>query len=376
MLIALPNPDRSFTATLFLPAHGAGGFESLADRRRRARALFAAQFPDALALMPDFERQFTQHPQGQLGTLHCWPWRAPARLLVGDAAHAIVPFHGQGLNCGFEDCVLLADCSAQHADFDARRRANSSARRRPDTDAIAAMAIENYEDMRARVLAPDFAARKQLALELERRFPRALHSALFDGDVPPGDSLRRGAAARRAAGARARRAASGEGRSCDATLAARLAAGRLRTWPSRAAAGTASRRCSRVQRFAPASRNSSASDDAHRRDARCARFSRHSPRRTPGNSTSPVDHGMHAGQLEPRRERQRLAEQPRAADDAQFGRAGAAPRRGQRFAPPRRQAAGRRADASAPGCASPAARDRSSRRCGGPSAWAGPWSAT
>lgn len=195
MLIALPNPDRSFTATLFLPAHGADGFDSL-EAPGAARAWFEAQFPDALALIPDFERQFAQHPQSQLGTLHCWPWRAPGALLVGDAAHAIVPFHGQGLNCGFEDCVLLAELLAREQDFDCAA-AEFERRRRPDTDAIAAMAIENYEDMRARVLAPDFAARKQLALGLERRFPQRFvprySMVMFHPEIPYAEALRRGA---------------------------------------------------------------------------------------------------------------------------------------------------------------------------------------
>ena len=195
MLIALPNTDRSFTATLFLPAHGADSFESLSSPPA-ARAWFAAQFPDALALIPDFDQQFRQHPQSPLGTLHCWPWRAAGALLVGDAAHAIVPFHGQGLNCGFEDCVLLAGLLERHADFD-RAAAEFERRRRPDTDAIAAMAIENYEDMRARVLAPDFAARKQLALELERRFPRRFipryAMVMFHPEIPYAEALRRGA---------------------------------------------------------------------------------------------------------------------------------------------------------------------------------------
>jgi kynurenine 3-monooxygenase len=195
MLIALPNPDRSFTATLFLPARGASSFESLASPER-ARIFFATQFPDALALIPDFERQFTQHPQGRLATLHCWPWRAPRTLLVGDAAHAIVPFHGQGLNCGFEDCVLLAALLDSHADFDTAA-GEFERQRRPDTDAIAAMAIENYEDMRSSVLAPDFTARKELALDLERRFPARFiprySMVMFHAEIPYAEALRRGA---------------------------------------------------------------------------------------------------------------------------------------------------------------------------------------
>jgi len=201
MLIALPNPDGSFTATLFLPALGTPSFESLATPAA-ARAFFAAQFPDALALIPDFDRQFAAHPQGRLATLYCWPWHVQRVLLIGDAAHAIVPFHGQGLNCGFEDCVLLADLLGPGADSGADAEADAicaafERQRRPNTDAIAAMAIENYQEMRATVLAPDFAARRALALELERRFPRRFipryAMVMFHAEIPYAEAQRRGA---------------------------------------------------------------------------------------------------------------------------------------------------------------------------------------
>jgi kynurenine 3-monooxygenase len=195
MLIALPNPDRSFTATLFLPARGTPGFDTLASPAQ-ARAFFASEFPDALALIPDFEEQFRQHPQGQLATLYCWPWHVQRLLLIGDAAHAIVPFHGQGLNCGFEDCVLLADLLARHVDPEIAC-AQFERSRRPDTDAIATMAIENYQEMRASVLAPDFVSRKQLSLDLERRFPWRFiprySMVMFHAEIPYAEALRRGA---------------------------------------------------------------------------------------------------------------------------------------------------------------------------------------
>lgn len=195
MLIALPNPEGSFTATLFLPAHGTPGFDTLTSPSL-ARAFFAAQFPDALALIPDFDHQFIQNPQGKLATLYCWPWHLRRLLLIGDAAHAIVPFHGQGLNCGFEDCVRLADLLSRHADSEAAC-AEFELSRRPNTDAIATMAIENYQEMRSTVLAPDFARRKQLALDLELHFPRRFipryAMVMFHADIPYAEALRRGA---------------------------------------------------------------------------------------------------------------------------------------------------------------------------------------
>jgi len=219
MLIALPNPDRSFTATLFMPATGRDSFATLADATA-ARAFFAREFADALALVPDFDAQFARHPQGKLGTLYCRPWHVRRVLLIGDAAHAIVPFHGQGLNCGFEDCVLLADRLAAASD-DPAACALFEQRRRPDTEAIAAMAIENYREMRATVLAPEFAIRKQLALELERRFPGRFiprySMVMFHADIPYAQAQRRGALQERVLDALL---AAGAG--ADSDLAARL----------------------------------------------------------------------------------------------------------------------------------------------------------
>ena len=195
MLIALPNPDRSFTATLFLPALGVHGFEALVDKAA-VRAFFAHEFPDALALVPDFDAQFAAHPQGKLGTLHCWPWQAQRVLLIGDAAHAIVPFHGQGLNCGFEDCVQFAQLLASETSL-AGACEQFEYLRRPNTDAIAAMAIENYREMRETVASPDFARRKQLALDLEQRYPGRFiprySMVMFHAEIPYAEAQRRGA---------------------------------------------------------------------------------------------------------------------------------------------------------------------------------------
>ncbi|MFM2288485.1 MAG: Kynurenine 3-monooxygenase, partial [Pseudomonadota bacterium] len=208
MLIALPNPDGSFTATLFmarepLPGADAGApcFAALGDPAK-ARALFQAQFADALALLPDFDAQWTGHPQSRLATLRCWPWHQRQTLLIGDAAHAIVPFHGQGMNCGFEDCAVLADLLATlPADADGAAIAAIfpafEQSRRPNTDAIAAMAIENYEEMRARVLAPGFVQRRLLAVQLERAYPGRFiprySMVMFHAEIPYAEALRRGA---------------------------------------------------------------------------------------------------------------------------------------------------------------------------------------
>jgi kynurenine 3-monooxygenase len=197
MLIALPNADGTFTVTLFLPRTGPGAsFEALRTPAELT-AFFAREFPDALALMPAVAKEFFAHPPGLMATLHVSRWHDGGRaLLVGDAAHAIVPFHGQGMNCAFEDCVLLDELlygttpwSSAFADYDRRRRV--------DTEAIARMAIENYGEMRDRVLDANFQLQKELALDLERRHPTRFiprySMVTFHADIPYSEAERRGA---------------------------------------------------------------------------------------------------------------------------------------------------------------------------------------
>jgi kynurenine 3-monooxygenase len=197
MLIALPNIDGSFTATLFLPRHGQPSFESLRAGHSAVHELFTHAFADAAAVIPDLDEQFRQHPQGRIGTLYCEPWHADGRvLLLGDAAHAIAPFHGQGLNCGFEDCVLLDELLASSRDTLAVF-AEFERIRQPNATAIAQMALENYLEMRDAVRSPDFAPRRALAAELERRFagrfiPR-YSMVMFHPEISYQEAQRRGA---------------------------------------------------------------------------------------------------------------------------------------------------------------------------------------
>jgi kynurenine 3-monooxygenase len=174
MCIALPNAEGSFTVTLFLPNHapsGAPSFDAL-DSPQAVRDFFERDFADAVPLMPEYEHDFAANPTGLLGTLYLDCWHIDGRaLLVGDAAHAIVPFHGQGMNCGFEDAVELAelmenapnDTSAVFADFQRRRK--------PNADAIAAMALENYVEMRDSVADAHFLLMRALERTLAARHP-------------------------------------------------------------------------------------------------------------------------------------------------------------------------------------------------------------
>lgn len=195
MLIALPNLDGSFTVTLFLPQRGENSFEALREPRQVA-AFFAEHFPDASVLMPGLVSEFQQHPTGVMGTVRCDRWSVEKQLLlIGDAAHAITPFHGQGMNCAFEDCRELMQLLTTTSDWATVFRTFEQTRR-PHTDAIADMAIENYLEMRDTVRDPKFHLAKALSLELERRFPTRFvprySMVMFHDEIPYALALERG----------------------------------------------------------------------------------------------------------------------------------------------------------------------------------------
>jgi kynurenine 3-monooxygenase len=195
MLIALPNADGSFTATLFLAKHGAVSFEAL-DSRARIEEFLRGQFPDAYRLMPTGLAEIRHHPTGLLSTVYADQWHVNGRVgLVGDAAHAIVPFHGQGMNCCFEDCLEFDACVARQSRWQAAFE-DFFASRKPNTDAIAAMALENYLEMRERVIDPKFRLQQMLAMELERRHPQRFiprySMVMFHHEIPYETAQRRG----------------------------------------------------------------------------------------------------------------------------------------------------------------------------------------
>lgn len=171
MLIALPNIDGTFACILFLPFEGKDSFAHLTTPES-ATEFFNERFPDAAALMPQLAENYFDNPTGSMVTVKCSPWHVGGRsLLLGDAAHAIVPFFGQGLNCGFEDCTILLQLLDEHGADWARVFEKFEQSRKVNTDAIADMAVENFVEMRDRVADPRFLFRKKVELALEANFP-------------------------------------------------------------------------------------------------------------------------------------------------------------------------------------------------------------
>jgi kynurenine 3-monooxygenase len=172
MLIALPNVDGTFACILFLPFEGTDSFAQLSTPAAVVE-FFQSRFPDANPLMPDLADNFLANPTGAMVTIKCSPWHVGGRaLLLGDAAHAIVPFFGQGINCGFEDCTCLLELLDRRGADWARVFREFEEARRVNTDAIADLAVENFVEMRDRVADPRFLFRKKVELALEAKYPQ------------------------------------------------------------------------------------------------------------------------------------------------------------------------------------------------------------
>lgn len=171
MLIALPNMDGSFTCTLFFPFEGNPSFKSL-DTKEKVRQFFNETFADASALMPHLEKDFFENPTASLITVKCFPWiRKDQFALIGDAAHAIVPFFGQGMNCGFEDCSVLNGLIDKHAENWEKVLSDYQALRKPDGDAIADLALNNFVEMRDKVADPKFLLQKKIEAGFSKKHP-------------------------------------------------------------------------------------------------------------------------------------------------------------------------------------------------------------
>jgi kynurenine 3-monooxygenase len=168
MMIALPNQDGSFTCTLFWPFEGPHSFSALRSDED-VLTFFRRHFPDAIPLIPDLLADWRHNPTASLITVKCWPWHVADRaLLIGDAAHAVVPFYGQGMNASFEDCVELDRCLARHGDVGDAFAACAAARK-PNSDALAQLAYDNFIEMRDKVNSFTFRRRSMLEKALAQR---------------------------------------------------------------------------------------------------------------------------------------------------------------------------------------------------------------
>ncbi len=173
MMIALPNPDGSFTCTLFWEFAGPRSFATTKSDEE-VRRFFGEEFADAVPLMPSLLEDYRENPTGSLVTIRCAPWHYQDKIaLVGDAAHAVVPFYGQGMNAAFEDCVVLDECLAEFPTDRGRAFAEYSARRKENGDALARLAVENFIEMRDKTASPVFRAKKKLDHFLEGALPGA-----------------------------------------------------------------------------------------------------------------------------------------------------------------------------------------------------------
>jgi kynurenine 3-monooxygenase len=194
MMIALPNPDGSFTCTLFWEFEGPRSFATTKSDGQVCD-FFREEFPDAVPLMPMLLQDFKDNPTGSLVTIRCGPWFYKDKVaLVGDAAHAVVPFYGQGMNAAFEDCVVLDECLEKFPDNRERAFAEYFVRRKANADALADLAIENFIEMRDKTASSTFRAKKKLDHLLEALLPGVylpLYTMVTFTRIPYAEAARR-----------------------------------------------------------------------------------------------------------------------------------------------------------------------------------------
>ncbi|MCR9182016.1 MAG: FAD-dependent monooxygenase [Flavobacteriaceae bacterium] len=199
MVIALPNLDGSFTVTLFLNwTEGEYNFDNL-NTPERVLEYFEKYYPDALALMPNLAIEFFENPTGALGTVKCSPWSSYGKtLLMGDAAHAIVPFYGQGMNASFEDVVVFDEILDQYEGDWQKVFSAYEKKRKKDTDAIADLALDNFHEMKAHTASALFQEKRKLETAFEKEFPFEYYSkyslVTFNENIPYSEAMRRGRA--------------------------------------------------------------------------------------------------------------------------------------------------------------------------------------
>ncbi|MEM6736071.1 MAG: NAD(P)/FAD-dependent oxidoreductase [Bacteroidota bacterium] len=194
MLIALPNNDKTFTCTLFFPFEGPLSFASLGNDED-VITFFENYFCDTIKLIPDLANQFKSNPTSSLIMTKCFPWHNNNTILLGDAAHAIVPFYGQGMNAGFEDVRIFVE-QAEKVNFKWRKFLKQySITRKKDADAISDLALHNFLEMRDHVANPNFLKRKELETKIQEAYPEEwipLYSMVTFSDLPYSEALRLG----------------------------------------------------------------------------------------------------------------------------------------------------------------------------------------
>lgn len=202
MLIALPNLDGSFTVTLFAPYSNSDYCFDNLTTPEMVTEYFTKEYPDAVALMPDLVQEFFDNPTGPLGTIKCSPWNSYGKaLILGDAAHAIVPFYGQGMNASFEDVVVFDEIldKQEGSDMDWKNIFHEyEIARKPDTDAIADLAVDNFHEMKEHTASPLFQEKRKIEMALESQFPKEYLSkyslVTFNEHIGYDEAMRKGRA--------------------------------------------------------------------------------------------------------------------------------------------------------------------------------------
>lgn len=199
MLIALPNLDGSFTVTLFLPYENSDYCFNNLNSKERVLEYFQKEFPDALALMPQLAEEYFQNPTGALGTIKCSPWSCYGKsLLMGDAAHAIVPFYGQGMNASFEDVVVFDEILNDHEGDWGQVFLHYEKARKKDADAIADLALDNFHEMKEHTASALFQQKRKLEIAFETQLSDRYYSkyslVTFNENIPYSEAMKRGRA--------------------------------------------------------------------------------------------------------------------------------------------------------------------------------------
>ena len=195
MVIALPNLDGSFTVTMFHPYEGEHGFNTI-DTPEKVQRYFEKEYPDIVPHMPELQHDYFDNPTGTLGTIKCYPWQANGKVLImGDAAHAIVPFYGQGMNAAFEDVSVFDEMLEKYEGDWKKIFSAFEDERVDDTNAIADLAVDNFYEMRDHVDNEDFKKKRVLEMQLEQNYPEYYSKyslVTFNEHIPYAEALRKG----------------------------------------------------------------------------------------------------------------------------------------------------------------------------------------